>query len=67
MCILLSSLGLRPLSLGEIYDGAFGAIRKAPGSLLGLTSLIVGFFVALAVIVGYANMIIKKAQDGFFA
>ncbi len=44
---------LRPLSLGEIYDGAFGAIRKAPGPLLGLTSLIVGFFVALAVIVGY--------------
>jgi hypothetical protein len=44
---------LRPLSLGEIYDGAFGAIRKAPGTLLGLTSLIVGFFVALAVIVGY--------------
>lgn len=31
---------LRPLSLGEIYDGAFQSVRHNPGVVLGLTTLI---------------------------
>lgn len=44
---------LRPLNLGEIYDGAFGAIRKAPGVMFGLVGVIVMFFVVLAVVFSY--------------
>ncbi|MFD6141257.1 hypothetical protein [Promicromonospora sp. NPDC060271] len=39
---------LRPLSLGELYDGAFGAVRHNPGVTLGLTAVIV----VAAVVVG---------------
>lgn len=44
---------LRPLGLGEIYDGMFGAIRRAPGVVLGLVSVVVAVFVAIAVVIGY--------------
>lgn len=44
---------LRPLSLGEIYDGMFGALRRAPGVVLGLVSAVVAVFVAVAVLLGY--------------
>lgn len=44
---------LRPLGLGEVYDGMFGAIRRAPGVVLGLVSVIVAIFVAIAVVIGY--------------
>ncbi|MGI5187975.1 DUF7544 domain-containing protein [Promicromonospora sp. CA-289599] len=39
---------LRPLSLGELYDGAFGAVRHNPGVTLGLTAVII----VAAVVVG---------------
>lgn len=39
---------LRPLSLGELYDGAFGAVRHNPGVTLGLTAIVV----VAAVVVG---------------
>ena len=32
---------LRPLSLGEIYDGAFQALRTNPRTMLGLTAVVV--------------------------
>ncbi|MGI9603615.1 MAG: hypothetical protein ACR2QE_17150 [Acidimicrobiales bacterium] len=32
---------MRPLSMGEILDGAFETIRLAPGLILGLTALVV--------------------------
>ncbi|MCP2266142.1 hypothetical protein ACFQHV_17085 [Promicromonospora thailandica] len=38
---------LRPLSLGELYDGAFGAVRHNPGVTLGLTAIVVVVAVAL--------------------
>ncbi|GAA1861922.1 hypothetical protein [Myceligenerans crystallogenes] len=31
---------LRPLSLGEIYDGAFQAVRHNPGVVIGFTTLV---------------------------
>lgn len=39
---------LRPLSLGEIYDGAFQAVRHNPGVVLGFTTIVL----ALAAAVG---------------
>jgi hypothetical protein len=42
---------LRPLSLGELYDGAFGAVRHNPGVTLGLTALIVVAAVAVGTLV----------------
>lgn len=39
---------LRPLSLGELYDGAFGAVRHNPAVTLGLTAVII----VAAVVVG---------------
>lgn len=38
---------LRPLSLGEIYDGAFQAMRRNPGPMIG-SAAIVGAFIAVA-------------------
>jgi hypothetical protein len=42
---------LRPLSLGELYDGAFGAVRHNPGVTLGLTAIIVVVAVALGTLI----------------
>jgi hypothetical protein len=38
---------LRPLSLGELYDGAFGAVRHNPAVTLGLTTIVIVVAVAL--------------------
>jgi hypothetical protein len=38
---------LRPLTLGELYDGAFGAVRHNPAVTLGLTAIVVVAAVAL--------------------
>ncbi|MFI6426512.1 hypothetical protein [Promicromonospora sp. NPDC050880] len=38
---------LRPLSLGELYDGAFGAVRHNPAVTLGLTAIVVVVAVAI--------------------
>lgn len=38
---------LRPLTLGELYDGAFGAVRHNPAVTLGLTAIVVVVAVAL--------------------
>ncbi|MFE7507805.1 hypothetical protein [Promicromonospora sp. NPDC057488] len=38
---------LRPLTLGELYDGAFGAVRHNPAVTLGLTAIIVIVAVAI--------------------
>ncbi|QDW64130.1 hypothetical protein [Oerskovia sp. KBS0722] len=40
---------LRPLSLGEIFDGAFGAIRANPKVMLGMSATVI----AVATIVGF--------------
>lgn len=42
---------LRPLTLGELYDGAFGAVRHNPGVTLGLTAIIVVVAVAIGTLV----------------
>ncbi|MFD2028146.1 DUF7544 domain-containing protein [Promicromonospora aerolata] len=42
---------LRPLSLGELYDGAFGGVRHNPGVTLGLTAIIVVGAVALGTLI----------------
>ncbi|PFG44033.1 glycerophosphoryl diester phosphodiesterase family protein [Isoptericola jiangsuensis] len=39
---------LRPLSLGEVYDGAFGAVRHNPAVVLGLVTLVVAVATLLA-------------------
>lgn len=42
---------LRPLSLGELYDGAFGAVRHNPGVTLGLTAVVVIVAVVLGTLI----------------
>ncbi|ACV09472.1 glycerophosphoryl diester phosphodiesterase membrane domain-containing protein [Jonesia denitrificans] len=44
---------LRPLGLGGIFDGAFQAVRRAPGALLGLTLVIVAVFSIIGAAIGY--------------
>lgn len=43
---------LRPLTLGEIYDGAFSAIRHNPGVMLGVATLVLLIATILGVLVG---------------
>lgn len=59
---------LRPLTLGEIYDGAFGAIRHNPAVMLGVATLVI--LVATVVGVGVGQLLVPAltAQiSGFFA
>ncbi|WP_435300577.1 glycerophosphoryl diester phosphodiesterase membrane domain-containing protein [Timonella sp. A28] len=44
---------LRPITLGEIFDGAFGAMRRSPKILFGLVALVVSACVITAALVGY--------------
>lgn len=44
---------LRPLSLGEIYDGAFAAIRKNPKVMLGLVALVVSVATIIPAIINF--------------
>lgn len=44
---------LRPLGLGEIYDGAFGAIRRNPKVMLGVVALVIAVATIIATIIGY--------------
>lgn len=43
---------LRPLTLGEIYDGAFSAIRHNPAVMLGVATLVLLVATVLGVLVG---------------
>ncbi len=43
---------LRPLTLGEIYDGAFGAVRHNPAVMLGISTLILLVASVVGVLVG---------------
>ncbi len=43
---------LRPLTLGEVYDGAFGAIRHNPAVMLGAATLVLLVATVLGVLVG---------------
>lgn len=44
---------LRPLSLGEIYDGAFAAIRKNPKVMLGVVALVTAVATIVPALVSY--------------
>ncbi|WP_425956356.1 glycerophosphoryl diester phosphodiesterase membrane domain-containing protein [Xylanimonas sp. McL0601] len=43
---------LRPLTLGEIYDGAFSAVRHNPAVMLGLATLVILAATVIGVLVG---------------
>jgi hypothetical protein len=59
---------LRPLSLGELYDGAFGAIRHNPGVTLGLTAIIVVAAVAVGTLISIPlTTLFTDLFAGFFA
>ncbi|MCO7274337.1 DUF7544 domain-containing protein [Cellulosimicrobium cellulans] len=45
---------LRPLSLGEIFDGAFGAIRHNPRVMLGMSTLVVVVATVIGALLGWA-------------
>ncbi|MCL1869336.1 MAG: glycerophosphoryl diester phosphodiesterase membrane domain-containing protein [Promicromonosporaceae bacterium] len=43
---------LRPLTLGEIYDGAFSAVRHNPAVMLGIATLVILAATVVGVLVG---------------
>lgn len=45
---------LRPLSLGEVFDGAFGAIRHNPRVMLGMSTLVVVVATVIGALLGWA-------------
>ncbi|MFC8922736.1 hypothetical protein [Cellulosimicrobium sp. NPDC057127] len=45
---------LRPLTLGEIFDGSFGAIRHNPRVMLGMSTLVVVVATIVGALLGYA-------------
>lgn len=54
---------LRPLSLGEIYDGAFSAIRHNPGVMLGMATLVLLVATVLGVLVG--QLVVPSMSSAF--
>lgn len=54
---------LRPLSLGEIYDGAFSAIRHNPGVMLGMATLVLLVATVLGVLVG--QLVVPSLSSAF--
>ncbi|GAB2465498.1 glycerophosphoryl diester phosphodiesterase membrane domain-containing protein [Xylanimonas ulmi] len=54
---------LRPLTMGEIYDGAFAAVRHNPAVMLGIATLViliatlVGLVVGMALIPAVTNLV----------
>lgn len=54
---------LRPLSLGEIYDGAFTAIRHNPKVMLGAATLVILVAIVLGVLV--AQLIVPSISSSF--
>ncbi|MFI2103400.1 glycerophosphoryl diester phosphodiesterase membrane domain-containing protein [Isoptericola sp. NPDC019693] len=54
---------LRPLSLGEIYDGAFTAIRHNPKVMLGAATLVILVAIVLGVLV--AQLIVPSLSSSF--
>ena len=59
---------LRPLGLGEIYDGAFRSIRHNPRVMFGLPVLVVAIGSVLAILISYALMpIIRPFIGNLFA
>ncbi|WP_166849787.1 glycerophosphoryl diester phosphodiesterase membrane domain-containing protein [Isoptericola sp. BMS4] len=54
---------LRPLSLGEIYDGAFSAIRHNPGVMLGMATLVLLVATVLGVLIG--QLVVPALSDAF--
>lgn len=47
---------LRPLTLGEIYDGAFRAVRSNPGVMFGLAAVVVGVTLVLQTLATFGLM-----------
>jgi hypothetical protein len=47
-------VALRPLGLGDLYDGAFTAIRRNPKPMVGLSLIVVTAFLALPALVTVA-------------
>lgn len=54
---------LRPLSLGEIYDGAFTAIRHNPKVMLGAATLVILVATVLGVLI--AQLIVPALSSSF--
>jgi len=54
---------LRPLGLGDLFDGTFGAIRANPRIMVGLTTLVVAVTVALGVL---AQQLLANAYPQIF-
>jgi hypothetical protein len=47
-------VALRPLGLGDIFDGAFRTIRRNPGSMVGLAALVTTAFLAVPTVLTLA-------------
>lgn len=56
---------LRPLTVGEIYDGAFRAIRANPGVLLGLSAIVFGGLTIVQATLG--NLFVEELESAMWS
>ena len=58
-------VALRPLTLGDLYDGAFKAIRGNPRTTVGLAALVTTAFLAVPVVLTLVLAALDKPSFGF--
>lgn len=56
---------LRPLTVGDILQAVFTAIRRSPGTYLGLTLLTWAAFLVVAAVIGLCGLAFISATDGW--
>ena len=58
-------VALRPLALGDFFDGAFKTIRRNPGAMVGLAALVTTAFMVVPVLVTLALAGLGQLSMGF--
>ncbi len=58
-------VALRPLTLGDLYDGAFKTIRRNPQAMVGLAALVTTVFMLVPVVLTLALAALGELSFGF--
>lgn len=59
-------IALRPLTLGDLFDGAFKTIRRNPGAMVGLAAAVTALFLVVPTVVTLALAAAGDLSSGFF-
>ncbi len=60
-------VALRPLRLGDMFDGAFTAIRQNPRSMIGMAAVVMTWFLLLPTLVSLALAAAGRLGEGPFS